>query len=92
VHLMKRIAGAGLSAMGVVALAAAIWPTVASLVTGLLVTVLCAGGSTLVVLGGRRLGKELAWRRELRSMPPLDAAPPGDTACGQTLAQRRESA
>ena len=89
---MKRIVGAGLGMMGAVALATAIWPAVAGLVTGLLVTVLCVGAGTLAVLGGRRVRAELAWRRELRTMPPLDAATYGDVAGGPTLAQLRESA
>jgi hypothetical protein len=97
VQLMKRIAGSGLGMMGAVALAAAIWPAVASLVTGLLVTLLCVGTGTLVMLGGRRLHLELAGRREWRTMPPLDAATYGDVAYGDvagspTLAQLQESA
>ncbi len=91
-QLMKRIVATGLGTMGAVALAAAIWPAVAGLVSGLLVTVLCAGGGTLVVLGERRVRVELAWRGELRAMPPLDASTYGDAVGGPTLAQLRESA
>lgn len=91
-QLMKRIVGSGLGMMGAVALAAAIWPAVASVVTGLLVAVLCVGTGTLAMLGGRRLHMELAGRRELRTMPPLDAATYGDAAGGPTLAQLQESA
>ena len=91
-QLMKRIVGAGLGTMGAVALAAAIWPAVAGLVTGLLVTVLCAGGGALAVFGGRRVRAELAWRRELRTTPLLDAAPYGDATAGPTPARLRESA
>lgn len=89
---MRRIVGAGLVTMGVVALAAAIWPAVAGLVTGLLVAVLCAGIGTLAVLCGRRLRAELAGHRELRSMPPFDASPYGDAEGVPTLAQLRDSA
>jgi hypothetical protein len=89
VQLMKRIVGAGLGTMGAVALTTAIWPTVASLMTGLLVTVLCASVGTLVVLGARRLRGELMWRHELLTMPPVDAATDG---AAPTLTELRESA
>jgi len=91
-NTVRRVVPIGLTTMGVVALATAIWPAVAGLVSGLLVTVLCAGGGTLVVLGGRRVRVELAWRGELRAMPPLDASTYGDAVGGPTLAQLRESA
>ncbi len=91
-QLMKRIVGAGMGTMGAVGLVTAIWPAVAGLVTGLLVVVLCAGTGTLAVVGGRRVRAELACRRELRTMPPLDTAPYGDATAGPTLAQLRESA
>ncbi|MGD9697290.1 MAG: hypothetical protein AB7V42_16710 [Thermoleophilia bacterium] len=91
VRAMRRLLLAGLGVMGAVALAAAIWPAVAGLVTGLLVTVLGAAAGVLAGLGGRRVRMELAWRRELRTMPPPAAAAYGDTA-GPTLAQLRESA
>ena len=39
-----------------------------------------------------RVRAELACRRELRTMPPLDTAPYGDATAGPTLAQLRESA
>jgi hypothetical protein len=87
---MKRIVGAGLGAMGVVALASAVWPAVAGLVSGLLVAVLCAGGGTLAVLGGRRVRAELVWRRELRTLPLPSTY--GDATAAPTLAELRESA
>ena len=90
-QLMKRIVWAGLGTMGAVATAAAIWPAIAGVVAGLLVTVLCASGGLLVVLGGRRVRGELAWRRELRTMPPPDAAAYGDAAGSPTLVQLQES-
>lgn len=91
-QLMKRIVGAGLATMGAVALTTAIWPAVAGLVSGLLLTVLCAGLAVLAVLGGRWVRAELAWRRELRTMPPIAAAPYEDAVGGPTLAGLRESA
>lgn len=73
VQLMRRIVGTGLGVMGAVTLGTAIWPAVASLVTGLLITALCAGGAVLATLSGRRVRTELAWRRELRAMGPVSA-------------------
>ena len=89
-QLMKRIVGAGMATMGAVGLAAGIWPAVAGLVTGLLVTVGCAGLGARAVLGGRWARAELVWRRQLRIMPPIDAAPYAVPAPG--LAQLQESA
>lgn len=67
-RLMRRIVGAGLGTMAAVALAAALWPTVAGVVTALLVTVLisvfCATAGVLAVLRGRRVRARRAWRRE----------------------------
>lgn len=91
-QLMKRIVGAGLATMGAVALATAIWPSVAALVSGLLVTALCAVLAVLGLVGGRWVRAELAWRRELRTMPPLSASPYEDAMGGPTLAGLRESA
>jgi hypothetical protein len=78
--------------MAVIALTTAIWPAVAVLVSGLLVTVLGAGASGLLVLGTRWVRGELAWRRELRTLPPVDAAPYGAAAPTPTFAELRESA
>lgn len=93
-QLMKLTTATGLGTMGAVALATAIWPALAGVVSGLLVTVLCAGAATLAVLGGRRVRGELAWRRELRAMPVCDTAwayrPPA--AAAPTLHELRESA
>ena len=57
---MRRSVGAGLGTMAAVALAAAIWPALAGIVTGLLVTVLCAAAGVLAVLGGRRVRQSAA--------------------------------
>lgn len=70
---MKRTVGAGLGLMAAATLGAAIWPTVAALVTALLVTVLCACGAVMATLGGRWARAELAWRRELRALGPVSA-------------------
>ncbi len=91
-QLMKRITGAGLAVMAVVALVTAIWPAVAGLVSGLLVTVLGTGTGTLLVLVTRWVRGELAWRRELRTMPPVDAAPYGAATPAPVFAEMRESA
>lgn len=73
VDLLRRIVGTGLGVMGAVTLGAAIWPAVAGLVSGLLLTVLCAGSGVVAALGGRWVRAELAWRRELRAMGPVSA-------------------
>ena len=91
-RLTRRIVGPGLGMMGAVALATVIWPVVAGLVTGLLVTVLSAAAGVLAMVAGRRVRSELVWRRELRTMPSLDGLTYGDAAAGPTLAQLRESA
>ena len=58
---MRRIVGAGLGTMAAVALAAAIWPAVAGVVTGrVLVTVLCTAAGVLALLGGRRVRQSAA--------------------------------
>ncbi len=87
-RLMKRIGGAGMGTMGAVGLMTAIWPAVADVVAGLLVTVLGAGLVTLAVLSSRWARAELAWRREVHSMPPIDTTP----YAVPRLAQLRESA
>jgi hypothetical protein len=53
VDLLRRIVGTGLGVMGAVTLGAAMWPAVASLVSGLLLSVLCAGGGVPAALGMR---------------------------------------
>jgi hypothetical protein len=90
VQLVKRIVGAGMGMMAAVGLVAAIWPPLADLVTGLLVTIVCTGLAVLAVLGGRWARAELAWRRQLRTMPPIDTAPYAVPPPG--LAQLQESA
>jgi hypothetical protein len=89
---VRRLVLTGLRVMGTVALSTAIWPAVAGLVTGLLVTVLCAAAGVLAVLGGRRVRTELVWRRELRTMAPLDGSTYEDTAARPTPARLRASA
>lgn len=94
-QLIRRMATGGLAVMAMVATAAAIWPGVASLVSGLLITVLSIGTAVLCGLAARWARGELAWRRELRTTPPLDV-PTYDTAHGApgapTLAGLRDSA
>lgn len=88
---MKRIVGAGLGLMGAVTLGAAIWPSVAGLVTGLLITALCAGGAVLATLGGRWVRTKLAGRRGLRAMGPAEQAVAPEPVV-PTLAELRHSA
>lgn len=94
VRAVRRLVLTGLGVMGAVALAAAMWPAVAGLVTGLLIGVLCAAAGVAAVVGGRRVRAELVWRRELRTMPPLDGSPyENEDAAGRpSQARLRESA
>jgi Flp pilus assembly protein protease CpaA len=78
VQRIRRILGWGLGLMGAVAVAAAIWPALAGVVTVLLVTVLCAGAATLVALCGRRVHTTRTRRRERCASPALDASTLGD--------------
>lgn len=89
---IRRMALAGLAVMAAVAVATAIWPAVAGLVFGLLVMVLSAGTAVPVVLVVRWVRRELAWRRELRTMPPVNAATYVAAPVVPTLAPLRESA
>ena len=90
---MRRVLLTGLTVMGVVALATAIWPHVAAVVFGVLVAVLSAVGAVPVSVVARWVRGELVCRRELRTMPALDVpasyAPPVTVP---TLHELRESA
>lgn len=89
-----RVLVAGLLAMGAVALLSAIWPSVASVVGGVFIAVLGGGVLVPAVLGVRWVRGELAWRRELRAMPPAGAAaaPEGAAPVMPSLAELRETA
>ena len=83
----------GLGAMGAVALASAIWPNVAAVVSGLFVTVLLVMSAVPVALTGRWMRGELVWRRELRAMGPVSAEQAiAPEPVAPTLAELRESA
>ena len=89
---IRRMVLGGLAVMGVVALFAAIWPGVASFVAVLFAVLLVVVISVPTTLGVRWVRGELAWRRELRMMPPVDAAPYGAAApVAPMLAELRES-
>jgi len=90
--LIKRMTLAGLAVMAGVAVTTAIWPVVAGMVFALLVTVLCAATAAPTVLGVRWVRGELAWRRELPTMPPVGLAMQNAVALAPTLAELRESA
>lgn len=91
-ELIRRMALAGLAAMGGVALATAIWPDVAATVFGLLVAALSVVTAVLATLAVRWVRGELAWRGELRAMPPADAAAYGVAPLAPSLAELRQSA
>jgi len=91
-RLIKRLALAGLAVMAAVALGTAIWPAVAGVVFALLVTVLSAGIVVPAALAARWARGELAWRRELRTLPPVGLAMQDAVALAPTLAGLRESA
>jgi ABC-type long-subunit fatty acid transport system fused permease/ATPase subunit len=91
-ELIRPMALGGLVVMACAAVATAIWPVVASVVFGVLVAVLSAVAGVLTGLALRWARAELAWRRELRTMPEGDGATSGSAAVVPTLAELRESA
>jgi hypothetical protein len=91
VSVIRRGFLGGLAAMGVVALATAVWPHVAGWVFGVLIStliVVCAVPVTAATCWARR---EVASRRELRAMPVLDADASYSSSV-PTLRELRESA
>ena len=90
--LISRITLAGLAVMGATALCSAIWPAMAAVVADVFVSLLVTVVTVPAALGVRRVRAELAWRRELRTMPPVDAAADAAAPVVPTLAQLRESA
>lgn len=92
-RFIGRMVLGGLTVMGVVALATLIWPHVAAVVFGVLVTALSAVGAVPVAAAARWVRGELASRRELRTMPALDVpAFYGPPVAAPTLHELRESA
>jgi hypothetical protein len=85
-----RMVLTGLATMGAVALCSAIWPTVAGVAADVFVSLLVMAVSVLAALGVRRIRSELAWRRELRTMPAVGAGV--DTMAPVALAELRDSA
>lgn len=91
--LIGRMSLGGLAVMGAVALGTVIWPHIAAVVFGVLVTALSAVGAVPVGLAARWARGELACQRELRTMPALDVpAFYGPHAAVPTLHELRESA
>jgi predicted anti-sigma-YlaC factor YlaD len=91
-ELTRRTTLAGLAVMGGVGLATAIWPHVAAGVLGVLVAMLSTVTAVLTVVVVRWVCGELAWRRELRAMPPVDVAACGTAPAAPWLAELRPSA
>jgi len=89
---MRRVLVAGLAAMAGVALVSAIWPSVADAVFGVLVVELSAVIAVLGSLVVRRVRVEVAWRRELRTMPQVDGTAYGAAPAAPSLSELRQSA
>ena len=89
---MHRLLLTGLAAMGAIAVCSAIWPTLAAVVADVFVALLVTVVTVPAVLGVRRVRAELAWRRELRTMPAVGAAADAAAPDVPTLAELRDSA
>lgn len=89
---MRNLLLAGLGMMAAVAMATAIWPSVASVVLGVLVVELSAVIAVLTSLVVRRVRAAVTWRRELRTMPQADAPAYGAAPAVPSLAELRQSA
>ena len=87
-----RMVLAGLTAMSAVALCSAIWPTAAAVITDVFVCLLVVVVAVPTGLGVRRVQREVAWRRDLRAMPPVDLTADATAPAVPTLAELRESA
>lgn len=93
VTTVRRVGLGGLATMAAVMIATAIWPLVATVVTAVLITVVFVAATVPIVMGARWGRRELAWRRELRTMPMLNTAPGyGAAAPVPMLHELRESA
>ena len=92
VLLARRILLSGLFVMAASALASALWPEVAAAVWFLFVVVLIGAATVSAALVVRWSRGELAWRRELRTMPPVENAAYGVAPAAPTLADLRRSA
>lgn len=92
VLLARRIFVSGLLVMVASALTSALWPEVAAAVSVAFVVVLIGAAAVPAAPVVRWCRGELAWRRELRTMPPVDAATFGATPAAPTLADLRQTA
>ena len=90
--VIRKLVLGGFVMMAAVALATAIWPSVAVVVTAVLATVITFAVCAPAALGVRWARKELAWRRELRAMPPVVGGTGMPAPVASTLAELRESA
>lgn len=91
---MPRVLLSGLGVMGAVALATALWPPVGTVVTILLVTVTVTVVAVPAASAVRWARRELADRRQLRTMvaAATAAAEPGAAPSTPMLVELRESA
>ena len=90
--LISRMTLAGLAVMGATALCSAIWPAMAAVVADVFVSLLVAALAVPAALGVRRVRAELAWRRELRTMPAVGVVADAAAPVVPTLAELRDSA
>lgn len=88
----RRIFVSGLLVMVTSAVASSIWPEVAVVVSAVFVVVLIGATTVSAALVVRWCRGELAWRRELRTMPPVDPAAYGAAPAAPPLADVRQSA
>ena len=88
--LISRMTLAGLAVMGATALCSAIWPAMAAVVADVFVSLLVAAATVPAAHGVRRVRAELAWRRELRTMPAVGADATAPVV--PTLVELRDSA
>ena len=90
--LISRMTLAGLAVMAAAALCSAIWPAVAAVVVGLFVSLVVVAVAVPAGFGARWARGELAWRRELRTMPAsAEAATYGPGPVVPSLAELRNA-
>lgn len=91
-NVIRKLVTGGLALMAVVALATAIWPSLATVIEAVFGVVLAAAVAVPGAFAVRWVRGELAWRRELPTMPPVGLAAQDAVALAPTLAELRESA
>jgi hypothetical protein len=90
--LIRRVTLMGLVVMGAAALCSVIWPVLAAVVANLFVTLLVGTVAVPAGLGVRWVRREVAWRHELRAMPPVPVVAGAGSAAEPTLTELRKPA